>query len=254
MSVNTSLGQALVDTWRSGQPLDVSRARMLSPSTDQAAYQVQQEVARSLGWFSSGRPTAWKIGGTVQRPTASPIADKHVVNSPYSMGYKSRHSIVGIEVELALKLASPLPDGASLDESINAVGTVMAAIEICDVRAENWKTLPETFLLADHQMNRCLILGEAVTQGWKAGYVDSEITLTSNQRNVDGGPLRHPLGNPLRLLPWLASHVQKQYPPGLQAGDIITTGTWTGILEAYPDEMIKAHFSEIGEVSLEIEA
>ncbi|WGI25191.1 fumarylacetoacetate hydrolase family protein [Halomonas alkaliantarctica] len=252
-SSNTLLGKALVDAWRSGKVLGATDAKRLAPKTDQTAYSIQREVGEALGWFANAKPKAWKVGGTLQRPTASPIADQHMVKGPFSMAYSERHTMIGIEVELAIQLNSPLPHGSTLSDAYNAAGSVMAAIEICDVRAECWQELPDTFLLADHQMNRCLILGEAVKNGWKPYYANSSVSIKSNKRDIKGKQLRHPLDDPLSLIPWLAKHAASQYPPGLQAGDIITTGTWAGIFEAHPGEIVKASFSDIGEVGLSVE-
>lgn len=252
-SSNTLLSKALVDAWRSGKVLGAADAKRLAPGTDQAAYRIQREVGEALGWFANDKPKAWKVGGTLQRPTASPIADQHMVKGPFAMAYSERHTMIGIEVELAIQLKSPLPYGATLSDAYKAVGSVMAAIEICDVRAECWQELPDTLLLADHQMNRCLILGDNVKHGWKQHYANSCVSIKSNKRDIKGRELRHPLADPLSLLPWLAKHAASQYSPGLQAGDIITTGTWAGIFEAHPGEIVKASFSDIGEVSVLVE-
>jgi len=253
-SSNILLSKALVDAWRSGKVLGATDAKRLAPETDQAAYRIQREVGEALGWFSNDKPKVWKVGGTLKRPTASPIADQHIVKGPFSMAYSERHTMIGIEVELAIQLETSLPHGASLSDACKAVGSVIAAIEICDVRAECWQELPDTFLLADHQMNRCLILGESVKHGWKPHYANSSVTIKSNKRDIEGKQLRHPLADPLSLLPWLAKHASSQYPPGLQAGDIITTGTWASLFEAHPDEIINASFSNIGEVSFSIKS
>lgn len=252
-SSNTLLSKALVDVWRSGKVLDAADAKRLAPETDQAAYRIQREVGEALGWFANDKPKAWKVGGTLQRPTAAPVADGHIVKGPFSMTYSERHTMISIEVELAIQLETPLPQGATLSDAYKAVGSVMAAIEICDVRAESWQELPDTFLLADHQMNRCLILGDSVKHGWKPHYANSIVSIKSNKRDIKGKELRHPLADPLSLLPWLANHAASQYSTGLQAGDIITTGTWAGLFEAHPGEIVKASFSDIGEVSVLVE-
>ena len=251
-STSTLLGKALIDAWRSGKALGATDAKRLAPETDQAAYRIQREVGESLGWFSGGQPKAWKVGGTLERPTAAPIADRHRVKGPASMAYSERHALVGIEVELAIQLESPLPPGATLSDAYQAVGAIIAAIEVCDVRAEGWQALPETFLLADQQMNRCLVLGDSVKNGWQPEYAHSSVSINSNKRDIEEKALRHPLADPLSLLPWLAKHVASQYPPGLQAGDIITTGTWAGLIEAHPGEIINASFSGIGAVRVSV--
>ncbi len=56
----------------------------------------------------------------------------------------------------------------------------------------------------------------------------------------------HPYGNPIRLLPWLAAHCMARCG-GLHAGDIITTGTWTGMNFVAPGAEVITRFPGIGE-------
>ncbi len=56
----------------------------------------------------------------------------------------------------------------------------------------------------------------------------------------------HPFGNPFRLLPWAATHVARR-SGGLRAGDVVTTGSWTGMELAPPGAEVTARFAGIGE-------
>lgn len=256
MTTDTTLAAALVEAWRGGRPLTADTATRLAPADEAGAYAVQREIAATLGWFAEGRPHAWKMGASTRTaaPTAAPIADRALRTAPVELGPRDRHTLVGVEVELAVRLARPLAPGCSAAEARAAVGEVLAAIEICDVRAEAWPTLPPLFRLADQQMNGWLILGSGVADGWSDGYAAGEVVMTVNGAEQLRARAAHPLGDPLYLLPWLAGHAAGQYAGGLQAGDIVTTGTWTGLYAARPGDRIHAAFEGIGEVALSISA
>lgn len=254
-SARTSeLAALLAGAWRSGRPLAFDAAVAAAPDGEATAYAVQDAVAAALGWFPRGRPGAWKMGAPTRddAPTAAPIPDAAVIAAPARLTDPA-HTLIGIEIELALRLARPLPAGASRAEAAAAVGEVLAAIEVCDVRAERWAELPPLFRLADQQMNRWLILGTGVAGPWSDAFATAGVRLAVNGveriRRIGG----HPLEDPLFLLPWLASHAAAR-GAGLAAGDLITTGTWTGLVEARPGDRIHAAFAGIGEVSMEAAA
>ena len=248
------LSTALVEAWRSGQPLNAEAATHLAPPDEPAAYRVQREVGGALGWYTTGRPRAWKMGAASRDavPTGAPIPDPALLDSPAHLAATSAHTLIGVEVELAVRLAQPLRADASADEARAAVAEVLAAIEICDVRAHDWASLPPLFRLADQQMNRWLILGSGVGGPWRDDFTSCEVRLEINGVETLRRRGGHPLGEPLYVLPWLAAHAAGEYPGGLQAGDVITTGTWTGLYEAKPGDRVRASFAGIGSVDVEI--
>lgn len=250
----SALSAALIGAWRSNRPLEAEEATDAAPANEAEAYRVQHEVADALGWFRAGRPRAWKIGAASRdaHPAAAPIADDVLLQSPAHIEAGTMQTLIGVEVELAVCLAHPLPDGASAEQVRAAVGEVRAAIEICDVRAKNWPALPALFRLADQQMNRWLILGDGIKGPWRDEVASSEVRLAVDGKETFRRRGGHPLGDPLFLLPWLACHAAGRFPGGLQPSDIITTGTWTGLYEAKPGDRIRAEFDAIGSVEVEV--
>jgi 2-keto-4-pentenoate hydratase len=56
-------------------------------------------------------------------------------------------------------------------------------------------------------------------------------------------------GDFLRLLPWLANQGAAR-TGGLRAGQWITTGSWTGNIQALAGSTVEAHFSTVGRSNL----
>ncbi|MBR2514591.1 MAG: fumarylacetoacetate hydrolase family protein [Halomonas sp.] len=247
----TDLTEALATVWRGGPLITAEAAQRLSPQSDAEAYAVQAALGATMGWWAKGRPRAWKLG--IAPVTAAPIPDHCLMASPVRLNETDCFSLFGIEVELAVRLKRPLYPGCRQGEAALAIGETMAVIELFDVRAANWQQLPRTFLLADLQMHGRLIIGDGVAGPWQSHFADSALSVSVNDQPMTGLALRHPMGDPLALLPWLAMHTDAA-GWGLAEGDVISTGSWTGMFEAKQGQRIEASFANIGSVSLEIDA
>jgi 2-keto-4-pentenoate hydratase len=245
------LAERLIGAWHNGRLLSALDATRLAPPDDAAACAVQDAVGAALEWFPQGRARAWKIASVP--PTAAPVPDAFISDAPAWLRRQDFHTLIGIEVELVLRLGSALPAGADEATAAAAIDGIYAAIEIFDVRAEAWNSLPRSFLLADQQMHGRLLLGGGTRSGWQADFAETEVSLLVNDTEVIRRRGGHALGTPVAILPWLAHHVAAR-GDGLQAGDLIASGTWTGLHEALPGDRIHANFAGIGEVALEIAA
>ena len=62
----------------------------------------------------------------------------------------------------------------------------------------------------------------------------------------------HPLGDPFSVMPWIVEHCARR-AGGLKGGDVVTTGSWTGMQFVAPGDLVEARFPGIGEASLRIE-
>jgi 2-keto-4-pentenoate hydratase len=75
-----------------------------------------------------------------------------------------------------------------------------------------------------------------------------EVTVRAGRKIVGRGTGRDALGNPLEALRWLANN--PTVPEGLQAGEIVSTGTCTGLYRANPGDKIVADFGAFGTVEV----
>jgi len=216
------------------------------------AYHVQAEVFEAL--WPGARPAAWKVGGPSDKvvPTAAPIPGEKLLRSPASVvGANMR--MIGVEAEVAFRLAKDLPPRArpySGRSVMAAVGEVLVAIELCDTRLANWKKTSGLWKLADFQNNDALVTGSGTRDWQKIDFLKQEVEFKVGARVVRAKGA-HSFGNPARLLPWLVTHCAK-HGHGLHAGDVITTGAWTGLEIAKPGDEVTARFPGIGEATVRI--
>jgi 2-keto-4-pentenoate hydratase len=221
------------------------------PQSAADAYGVQDRVFSAR--YPGRRANAWKAGpaGSQTELAAAPIGE--VLPAPAVIAARGFH-MFGMEAEVAFRIGRDLPASAenwSPAELSDAVDEILVTIELCDSRLANWKAASPLWRLADFQMNGALITG----------------TGTRNWRNVDFGAQRaelwvngvkkadrtgsHPLGDPLRVLPWTAGHCASR-GSALKGGDLVTTGSWTGMEFVSPGDTVLARFPGIGEASVRI--
>jgi len=249
ISAIASAIKLLVDANRS-RKLAVTEGVTLESEAD--AYRVQDSVYSRL--WAGTRPVAWKVGGPNDEiePTAAPIPPEHVLRSPATVASSSLH-MLRVEAEVAFRLARDLPPRSKAykdKEVAAAVGEAVVTIEICDSRLADWKTANGLWKLADFQTNAALIVGSGTKDWQKIDFTKQEAEFAIGTR-VSRAKGAHPFGNPARLLPWLVAHCAKR-GMGLHAGDVVTTGAWTGLEVALPGDDVVARFAGIGEAKLKI--
>ncbi len=154
---------------------------------------------------------------------------------------------------MAFRLKANLPprDKPYKDKEVAAaIGEVLVAIEICDTRLADWKDTPGVWKLADFQNNGGLVLGSGTADWKKIDFEQQEVELTIGKRvsRARGG---HSFGNPFRLMPWIAGHCA-QRGAGLHAGDVATTGAWTGLEAVKAGDTVVARFPGSGEATVRI--
>jgi 2-keto-4-pentenoate hydratase len=215
------------------------------------AYRVQDLVFASL--WPGERPVAWKAGGPSDQvePTASPI---HVVHGSPAALTTVGMNMIGVEAEIAFRIARDVParQGPYREEEVAAaVGEALVTIELCDTRLADWKGAPALWKLADFQSNSALVVGSG-TRDWRAiDFKVQRVELRIGERTI-AATGAHPFGNPFRLMPWIAAHCARR-AGGLRAGDVVTTGSWTGLEIVLPGHEVIARFPGVGEAAVRLD-
>ncbi len=219
------------------------------PSSLAQGFAIQQRVGSLAGKTVGG----WKC--------ALPPAGKWIVAPIYSdsilKGERYRLAAdadkARIEPELACVLAHDLParvEPYTAEEIGAAISAVHMALEVIDCRYTDPHTLPFVQLLADGLFNHGLVLGEAITlPNPSAMPAELEITVRgakAERLNING---RHPDGDPLLPIIWLANFLSTQ-GIGLQAGQVVITGSYAGVLDVPVNQPLHVQFGEAGSLSV----
>jgi len=161
---------------------------------------------------------------------------------------------VGVEAEFGFTMRRALPVRRTPYERAEvacAVASVAPVIELCDTRLENWKAARIEEIIADNGFHGGLVVGTAVNDWECLDLAAHEVALsiggTVRARGASAGALGHPLDG----LTWIANELSRR-GYGLEAGDIIATGTWTGLHFVREPAAVVADFGSMGLVEVQI--
>jgi len=240
--------EALVAARRSRLPIGDLPADA-QPENDSEAYAIQDGVVALLGQPIAG----WKVGAAnpTATPNAAPLLKPLIGPSPLRLDPKAV-PVLGIEAELAFRFAKDLPPRAipyARDEIAGAIASLHPAIEVVDSRFQRRDAVSAAARLADFQSNGHFVVGPEI-KAWKQ--VDP--TRQAIALEIGGKTVVETVGGNaavdlFRLLIWLVDHAGKR-GRGIRAGDVVTTGSCTGLKFAKPGDTVVARFAGLGEVSV----
>ena len=204
-----------------------------------AGYQLQQQIHARHGGYSG-----WKIGCT------TPVMQAYMkIGHPCAGGIRSadiherrlevdttHHRRLGIECEIAVRLATPLGGTVDRAKARAAIGEVMGAIALVEDRYVDWPKMDLPTLVADDFFQRAAILGAPIADWQNRELGDLTGTLEQTGLPTVSGRGADILGDPLNALIWLAGHV------GLAAGTVILLGSVVRTQWIGPGERARATF------------
>lgn len=245
----------LVEVRRAGRTL-AELPEALRPSTISEAYRIQDAVRVMLGESVAG----WKAGATakgvqekfgIDGPFCGPFFVPTVLDSPAASPARLyRHR--AIESEFAFRFArtlAPRAEPYQRDEVLAAVDALVPAIEIVSPRFEDLLFGRVATAIADCALNAAFVFGRPVS-GWSPGTLpDHPVCLTVDGRVVARGTGANVLGDPITALVWTVETLRRR-GIALAAGQIISTGTTTGIVHLEPGQVAIADFGSFGDVRM----
>jgi 2-keto-4-pentenoate hydratase len=247
-SVLLEAANTLLDARRTATPINDLPAE-LRPTTLEEAYAVQDMLAEAYGAIGG-----WKVGAPTPEatPIFAPMPLAWIAASDSTLA-GSTWRYRGLEAEIAFLIGEDLPPRATpytMEEVVAAIASCHPAIEVLESGLTD-PALPEVrvSMLADLQMHGGFIYGPAVP-GWQS----IDFTAESVSLAVDGVVRvertgSNTSGNLLRLLPFLANEGSAR-TGGLRRGDWITTGSWTGNVQAVAGADVHVQFASAGAVRL----
>jgi 2-keto-4-pentenoate hydratase len=157
-----------------------------------------------------------------------------------------------VEAEIVFRLATPLAGpGVTMDQAREAIGEVMAGLEIVDSRIEDWRIgLADT--IADLASNGAAALGRPVAPSPDMDYRLMGLVFSRNGELVATGAGGAALGDPVAVVAWLAN-VLGERQVTLEAGELIMTGALHAAVPLSPGDTFTAEFDRLGSVTLHVD-
>jgi 2-keto-4-pentenoate hydratase len=238
----------------------IARETLTPPANAEAAYAIQAEAVRLSGLPARG----FKVGSTsleaqkklgTTEPGSAPLLAPFVYESPARIKLVAGHN-AELEGEIAFRLGRDLPPrGApyTFAEVADAIDAAAGAIEVVGSRITGGLAGIGRFLsTADFGVNIALVVGP-----WNSGWRALDLRSLPVGMTIAGLPKGHgtgarALGDPMNVMIWLANQ-QSARGRGLNAGEIVSTGTCTGLDAVRAGERARAGFGSLGEVEVAFE-
>ena len=246
------LAEALLRAQSESRVIDVVPAAR--PGSLAEGYNIQAETAARAG----RRQIGWKIGSTspaaqrrrgIEHPVYGRLFEDFCFTNPARLG-RADFIDPHIEAEFGFRFGHDLSlAGAPHDRDsvLGAISALVPAIEIADGRCVDWRDCDGAMAVADNVGHGAVILGDAV-EGWVPQSLADEIVIvTMDGVELARGSGSAVLGDPVEALIWLANALPRD-GHSLRAGDIVITGTCTGLLAVGTGQRGTARFPGFGEV------
>ena len=232
-------------------------ASHLVPPDEATAYRIAGMVAEDLGWPVLG----WKIAAMKEEMqqalrTDSPIYGRvySLTETPHTVAHATLASPIP-EVEYQAKLGRDLPPREkpyTAEEVTDAVASLHPGLELAECRFIHDASFPPLpAILADGAGSGTIVYGPAIDDWRNRDIPGQEATLSSNGRLRRKGTAAAALDHPMIPLTWLANELSRT-GVGMKEGQMISTGTLTGMLAPKPGETYVADFGSFGSVTVSI--
>ncbi|WFU33099.1 hydratase [Bradyrhizobium brasilense] len=245
----------LHDHWHAGTKLTALDGA-IRPRDRAEGYAVQARLEKKsreklFGWKIAATSAAGQKHINVAGPLAGRILAETVIPDGGTASMQGNEMRVG-EPEYAFRMArdlAPRTTPYSVQEVLEAVGTLHPAIEIPDSRFADFVAAGEAQLIADNACAHLFVLGPATTADWRAiDLVEDRPTITlRGERYIGHG--KNVLGDPRAALAWCANEL-RAIGLTLRAGEVVTTGTCHPPLPITAGGEFAADFGAIGKVSV----
>jgi len=238
----------LVEARRSGKLAERFPPASRPASADEADA-IQRSVARDLGEGLAG----WKVAlsdqyGVLRGAILSSRLFPDRAEAPALL-----MPALGLEAEIAFRCRRDLPprdvdySRAEIEERV----TPFAGIEVVDSRFRDAASIPVIERAADCMSNGAFVVG-AERSDWR----DIDLSVLSASLLVNGRPAvdrrigGHATKDP--VIPLIALVNVLRATTGLFAGQIVTTGTYTGVTRCEPGDYVEATFDGFGAAAVHL--
>ena len=198
-----------------------------------------------------GKSCGYTIGATspavqqllqCREPIYGPVLQQNVLSN--GGAFRMPAGVLGIECEFGFLMGHNFPtplEVLSISNLRSAILECFAALEIVGRRVVADVPLTEVSAIADLALNVAVIRGEPISQWQVHDLAAMPVLAMVDGINAAGGTGAQVLGHPLNALLWLAERLRSRGKM-LRKGEIILTGTCTGITKVAPGQIFEARF------------
>ena len=212
------------------------------PQTVADALAIQAAIVGQLG----ERVAGWKVGTVVDGAlTYGVLLASRVMRSPGGIA-AADVTPLGMEAEVAFRFLRDAPPRAEPYSYAEVADRVVAfpALEIVATRFTDYATTPFLERLADCMSNGAFVIGVERIRWRTFDLPRLPVELRFDDHVVVAQVGGHAAGDP--MLPAVALVNELRASTGVTAGQVMTTGTYTGLNFAQPGQRVRASFEGFG--------
>jgi 2-keto-4-pentenoate hydratase len=220
------------------------------PRDNETALAIQHRVGELLGFDVGGwkcsLPTPDKVAfiAPIYAPTITSVSPCRV----RAEGAKAR-----VEPEIAFVLGHDLPRRTQAYSEADvraAIRETRLVLELIGCRYADPASAAFLEMLADGLNGEGLFVGPEVSEGLTRPLENIEISVADQAHTILTHTGSHGDGHPLRPLVWLVNFLASR-GEGLTAGQIVTTGSYAGVLELPLVTPLDVRFGDLGTLSVQ---
>ncbi len=219
------------------------------PTDSDSALAIQERILELLGETIGG----WKCG--VPNPITGPI----IAAIPASAILRSLPVAVPgeaglIEPEIAFVMAHDLPPRATPYSDVEirgAIGEARMVLELITTRYADKASATPPEILADTYNHHGLLIGPVIPNVLDHPLESMHVTVRTPDGVLYDKERGHPSGHPMKSFTWLV-HFLNSRGQGLKAGEIVTTGSYAGIVEAPLGVPIQVKLNGLASLDVEL--
>ncbi|MFN9337515.1 MAG: 2-keto-4-pentenoate hydratase [Alphaproteobacteria bacterium] len=240
--------EKLVAVHKGGAP--IANLGDAAPGNEADIFAIQRGVLKALGGTIGG----WKCATPPGKPTNFGIMAASGARQSGGRWGVANTRPIGLETEVAFRLKRDLPPRSSAysrEDVLDAVDAAFPLLELVQSRYADHKIVAPAEGMADNIAHLGYVVGADVAD-WRRFDLPNLAVRQSYagavQVDQKGG---NPSGDPVLPLVWIANHLHG-LGEHLRAGQVVTTGTYTGCIFVPPGQRVQAGFAGFGEITFDL--
>lgn len=245
----SELADRLSGARAAGRPIE-RLEREFRPASLEEGYAVQAAVryrakAEVAGYKVGLTSAAAQAAFSAESPVAGTLAARDVIWSPARVEADGLPQFAEAEVVFVIGHALP-PDGAPYSEADirDSLASVHVGIELCSTRYA-WDEVSLAELVADNSNASRIVVGSELQNGRELDFSGLPVVLRRKGHEDVEGSTSAVLGDPIRAVTWLANWLANR-GEGLKPGDVVASGSCTGVTALGDAEELVAVFGPLG--------
>jgi 2-keto-4-pentenoate hydratase len=245
-----STADALIAAHRQKSLIPAAQAQVVPDLA--SAFEIQARVAKGLGATVAG----WKVPRAPDGTRVAAPFFQHACK-PSGSNWELRRGGLIFEIEIAFELGRDLPPRSgkpySREEVMDAASAAILGIEMVGSRFDQPDGLPFPTLLADNHGCAGYVTGSRIEDWRKLDFRKLRCVAKVDGKTVFDKVDSHPQNDPLKSFVEYAI-VQGDRLGGLRKGQIVTTGSLSGVTKVEHPCEVEGELSEVGKVAVKIVA